>query len=33
MDLAQHEPHLGMVVLRNIAVELINRLRKAQTRK
>jgi hypothetical protein len=29
-DLVQHEPHLGMVVMRNIAVELTNRLRKAQ---
>jgi CRP-like cAMP-binding protein len=29
-DLAQHEPHLGMVVMRNIAIELTNRLRKAQ---
>jgi CRP/FNR family transcriptional regulator, cyclic AMP receptor protein len=29
-DLAQHEPHLGMVVMRNIAMELTNRLRKAQ---
>jgi hypothetical protein len=29
-DLVQHEPHLGMVVMRNIAIELTNRLRKAQ---
>jgi hypothetical protein len=29
-DLVQHEPHLGMVVMRNIAVELTNRFRKAQ---
>lgn len=27
-DLVEHEPHLGMVVMRNIAVELSNRLRK-----
>jgi hypothetical protein len=27
-DLVQHEPHLGMVVMRNIAIELSNRLRK-----
>ena len=29
-DLVQHEPHLGMVVMKNIAMELTNRLRKAQ---
>lgn len=29
-DLVQHEPHLGMVVMHNIAVELTHRLRKAQ---
>jgi hypothetical protein len=28
-DLARREPHLGMVVMRNIALELSNRLRKA----
>ena len=28
-DLVHHEPHLGMVVMRNIAIELSNRLRKA----
>ncbi len=28
-DLVQHEPHLGMVVMRNIGIELSNRLRKA----
>ena len=27
-ELAQHEPHLGMVVMRNIAMELSNRLRR-----
>jgi hypothetical protein len=32
-ELVQHEPHLGMVVVRNIAVELTNRLRKAQSKK
>jgi len=32
-DLIQHEPHLGMVVMRNIAGELTNRLRKAQSKK
>ena len=30
-DLVQHEPHLGMVVMRNIAIELTNRFRKSQT--
>ncbi|MDB6038631.1 MAG: hypothetical protein JWM99_2472, partial [Verrucomicrobiales bacterium] len=29
--LVQHEPHLGMVVMRNIAIELSNRLRKMNT--
>jgi hypothetical protein len=29
--LVQHEPHLGMVVMRNIAIELSNRLRKTNT--
>lgn len=29
-DLVQHEPHLGMVVMRNIAIELTNRFRKSQ---
>lgn len=29
-DLVQHEPHLGMVVMRNIAIELTNRFRKTQ---
>lgn len=32
-DLVHHEPHLGMVVMRNIAIELSNRLRKANTKK
>jgi CRP-like cAMP-binding protein len=27
-ELVQREPHLGMVVMRNIALELSNRLRK-----
>ena len=31
LDLVQHEPHLGMVVLRNIALELSNRLRRTNT--
>jgi len=30
-ELVQREPHLGMVVMKNIAVELSNRLRKAST--
>lgn len=30
-ELVQREPHLGMVVMKNIAVELSNRLRKANT--
>jgi len=30
-DLVQHEPHLGMVVMRNIAIELTNRFRKSQS--
>jgi CRP-like cAMP-binding protein len=29
-ELVQREPHLGMVVMKNIALELTNRLRKAQ---
>jgi hypothetical protein len=29
-DLVQREPHLGMVVMRNIAIELTNRFRKTQ---
>lgn len=29
-DLVQNEPHLGMVVMRNIAIELTNRFRKSQ---
>jgi hypothetical protein len=29
-ELVQREPHLGMVVMKNIAIELTNRLRKAQ---
>jgi CRP/FNR family cyclic AMP-dependent transcriptional regulator len=31
-ELSQREPHLGMVVMRNIAIELTNRFRKAQKR-
>jgi CRP/FNR family transcriptional regulator, cyclic AMP receptor protein len=31
-DLVQHEPHLGMVVMRNIAIELTNRFRKVQNK-
>ena len=31
LDLVQREPHLGMVVLRNIALELSNRLRRTNT--
>ncbi len=30
-DLVQHEPHLGMVVMKNIAMELSNRLRKTNS--
>jgi CRP/FNR family cyclic AMP-dependent transcriptional regulator len=30
-DLVQHEPHLGMVVMRNIAIELTNRFRRSQS--
>lgn len=32
-ELVQHEPHLGMVVMRNIAIELTNRFRKSQAPK
>ena len=31
MDIVQREPHLGMVVMRNIALELSNRLRRTNT--
>ncbi|HYE30171.1 MAG TPA: cyclic nucleotide-binding domain-containing protein [Methylomirabilota bacterium] len=32
-SLVQHEPHLGMVVMRNMAIELSNRLRKMTAKK
>ena len=30
-DVVQREPHLGMVVMRNIAMDLSNKLRRANT--